>query len=93
MASFLLPLIIPWCAHVTVAPELNKTAVFNKGTEKGFKGSIPLGGQIAPISIVGAKLLWKKAQKKEKNKQISDKINKIIPYFKPCFTINVWCPW
>ena len=57
IASFLLPLIIAWWAHVTVAPELNKTAVFNKGTEKGFKGSTPLGGQTAPISIAGAKLL------------------------------------
>lgn len=71
MASFLLPLIIPWCAQVTVAPELNKTAVFNNGIEKGFNGFIPLGGHTAPISIVGAKLLWKNAQKKEK-------INKLL---------------
>jgi hypothetical protein len=71
---------------------LNKTAVFNKGTENGFKGSTPLGGQTAPISTAGAKLLWKKAQKKEKNKQTSEIINKIIPYFNPCFTIKVWCP-
>ena len=75
--------------QVTVAPELNKIAVFNKGIENGFKGSTPLGGQTAPISIVGAKLLWKKAQKKEKNKHTSDIINKIIPYFNPCFTIKV----
>jgi hypothetical protein len=48
---------IALCAQVTVAPELNKTAVFNKGTEKGFNTSTPLGGQTAPISIAGAKLL------------------------------------
>ena len=66
MLLFLLPLIIAWWAQVTVAPELNKTAVFNKGTENGFKGSTPLGGQTAPISTAGAKLLWKKAQKKGK---------------------------
>ena len=93
IASFLFPLIIAWCVQVTVAPELNKTTVFNKGIENGFNGSTPLGGQTAPISTVGTKLLWKKAQKKEKNKQTSDKINKIIPYFSPCFTINVWWPW
>ena len=72
---------------------INNTAVFNKGIEKGSKGSTPLGGQTAPIYIVGTKLLWKKAQKKRKNKQTSDNINKSIPYFNPCFTINVWCPW
>lgn len=57
IASSLWPLIIAWCAHVTVAPELNNTAVFNNGTEKGFNGSIPFGGHTAPISIAGAKLL------------------------------------
>ena len=86
-------LMIAWWAQVTVAPELSKTAVFNKGIENGSKGLTPIGGQTAPISIVGAKLLWKKAQNKEKNKQTSDTINNIIPYFKPRFTISVWCPW
>jgi len=42
---------------VTVAPELSKIAVFNKGTEKGFKASIPTGGHITPISTAGDKLL------------------------------------
>jgi len=40
---------------VAVAPEDNNTAVFNKGTSKGFIASIPTGGQIDPISIVGPK--------------------------------------
>jgi len=30
--------------------------VFNNGTEKGFKGSIPAGGQHTPISTEGDKL-------------------------------------
>jgi len=42
--------------------------VFNNGTSKGLKTSTPLGGQIVPISIVGAKLAAKKAQKKAKKK-------------------------
>lgn len=86
------PLIIAWCAHVAVAPELNKIAVFNKGTSNGSKASIPIGGQTAPILISGPKLPWKKAQKNEKKKHTSDKINKIIPYFNPLCTTKVWCP-
>jgi hypothetical protein len=37
-----------------VAPDNNKIKVFIKGTPHGLKGSIPLGGQIAPNSTVGA---------------------------------------
>jgi hypothetical protein len=40
---------------------------------------IPFGGQIAPISITGAKAAAKKAQKKSKKTITSDKINRIIP--------------
>jgi len=46
-----------WWAHVTVTPDANKTAVFNKGTLNGFRGLIPDGGQVQPISGVGARLL------------------------------------
>lgn len=52
-----------------------------------------MGGHIAPISILGDKLLWKKAQKKEMKKKTSDKINKSIPIFKPFNTKKVWNPW
>jgi len=45
---------------------------------------IPFGGQIDPISTEGDILLWKKAQKKATKKKISDTINKITPYLKPC---------
>ena len=45
-----------------------------------------------PISIVGAKLLWKNAQKKAKKKNTSDIIKNITPYLKPFCTIPVWCP-
>jgi len=48
-------LIIEWCDQVKVAPEVNNIAVFKRGTSKGFKAEIPIGGQIAPISIVGPK--------------------------------------
>jgi hypothetical protein len=40
-----------------VTPEANKTPVLSKGTSKGFNGTIPIGGQHDPSSIVGAKLL------------------------------------
>jgi len=42
-----------------------------------------MGGQTAPISTVGPKEEWKKAQKNEKKKQTSDKINNNIPHLKP----------
>lgn len=51
-----------------------------------------MGGQFLPNSILGDKLLWKKAQKKEIKKKISDKIKSIIPNFKPCKTNFVWKP-
>jgi len=57
--------------------------VFSSGTLHGDKGLIPVGGQFLPSSIVGANLLWKKAQKKAKKKQISEIINRIIPIRNP----------
>jgi hypothetical protein len=40
---------------------------------------MPLGGHILPISIVGARLAAKKAQKKAKKNITSETINKITP--------------
>ena len=51
---------------VTVAPDVNKINVFNKGTSHGLNVSIPKGGHTPPISIAGDKLEWKNAQKKRK---------------------------
>jgi hypothetical protein len=51
--------------------------------------SIPTGGHIDPISIVGPKEEWKNAQKNEKKKQTSDTINNNIPYLKPLWTTKV----
>ena len=93
MASLLSPDTILWWAHVTVAPELNNTAVFNKGTEKGFRGSIPTGGHATPISTEGDKLLWKNAQKNEKKNRTSEIINNRNPIFKPKTATLVWWPW
>jgi hypothetical protein len=47
---------------------------------------IPKGGHNIPTSLVGASLLWKKAQKKEKKKRTSEVINKIIPQRRPEIT-------
>lgn len=49
--------ISPWCAHVTVTPEAKRIAVLSSGIWKGLNGLIPAGGQAAPISTAGAKLL------------------------------------
>jgi len=53
--------------------------VFNNGISIGLKGSIPFGGQIAPISITGANAAAKKAQKKAKKNIISETMNNSIP--------------
>ena len=78
-ASILFPAVIAWCAYVTVAPEHNKIKVFSSGTSIGSKTSIPLGGQIAPISITGANAAAKNAQKKAKKNITSDTIKSNIP--------------
>lgn len=93
IASSLSPLTILWCAHVTVAPELSKIAVFNNGTENGFKGSMPKGGQHTPISTAGERLLWKKAQKNETKNRTSETINNRNPIFNPFTVALVWKPW
>lgn len=82
-----------WWAQVTVTPDPSKIMVLRRGTWNGLNGVTPLGGHINPISIDGASLLWKNAQKKEKKNKISDVINKIIPQRNPLDTIEVWRPW
>lgn len=82
-----------WWAAVTVTPEARSTPVFRRGTEKGLIGVIPAGGQVEPSSGVGARLLWKKAQKKAKKKSTSEVINRIIPHRIPFLTGVVWKPW
>lgn len=69
-----------------MTPEARRTAVFRSGTLNGLIGVIPTGGQQHPSSGVGARLLWKKAQKNAKKKQTSDRMNKIIPIRNPWVT-------
>ena len=52
--------------------------MFNKGINRGLKKEIFLGGQFNPSSIDGANELWRKFQKNEINKNISEIINRII---------------
>jgi hypothetical protein len=47
--------------HVTVTPDASKIAVFSKGICRRLNGIIPVGGHVEPNSIVGDRLLWKKA--------------------------------
>lgn len=68
-----------WWDQVIVNPEEMRMMVFIRGISKGLKGLIPRGGHNCPISILGDKEEWKKAQKKEKKNRISEMINKIIP--------------
>jgi len=63
--------------------------VFSNGKCSGFNTLIPNGGQTEPSTILGDKLAWKKAQKKEKKNITSETINKIIPNFNPLTTLVV----
>jgi hypothetical protein len=69
-----------------IKPDDNSKIVFNKGIAKGSNASIPKGGQLAPISIAGAKLEWKKAQNIDKKAKISDTINNATPIVNPVCT-------
>lgn len=91
-ASILSPRIMQAWHHVTVTPDNNNKQVFNKGTFQGLNGIIPNGGQTAPIQILGERLEWKKAQKKEIKNIISDTKNKTKPNRKLFCTANVWWP-
>jgi hypothetical protein len=42
--------------HFRQTPDERSKKVLSKGIAKGFKGVIPIGGQIPPISIAGDKL-------------------------------------
>lgn len=82
-----------WWAHVTVTPEASRMAVFSSGTSIGFRGLIPTGGHWPPSSGVGARLEWKKAQKKPRKKKASEVMNRAMPYRSPFCTVGVWWPW
>lgn len=73
-----------------MTPEARRTAVFRRGTEKGLIGSIPGGGHVQAIWGVGARLLWKKAQKNPKKNITSEIIKRIIPNFRPFNTNEEW---
>jgi hypothetical protein len=81
-----------WWAHVTEIPEDKRIIVFNSGIWKGLKGIMFFGGQVIPISMVGAKLEWKKAQKNDTKNKTSDAIKRIIPKRMLFSTWMGWCP-
>jgi len=67
------------CAQVILTPDDNKIRVFKKGSSKGVKTSISLGGQTQPIATEGERLEWKKAQKNPTKNIISETIKRITP--------------
>lgn len=85
--------IILWWAHVTDTPLESKIIVLRSGIWKGLKGAMFLGGHLIPISIEGANLAWKKAQKKEAKNRTSEVIKRIIPRRIFVSTSNEWWPW
>gem|GEM_PF-3395427 len=63
--------------------------MFKSGTAKGSRGVIPGGGQLQPISGVGANLLWKNAQKILIKNLTSDAIKNTMPHRRPLATTDV----
>ena len=80
------PIIIAWWDQVTEAPEESRIILLRSGTPNGLKTERPKGGQTLPNSTLGLNLLWKYLQKKDKKKNTSEIINKIIPLRKPSST-------
>lgn len=92
VASKVFPEVRLWWAQVTETPEDRSVAVLRRGTEKGLIVWMPGGGQVQAIAGVGARLLWKNAQKKAKKNMTSEVIKRIIPNFSPLRTIEEWNP-
>lgn len=91
-ASFPSPRRRAWWDQVREAPEDRSIAVLSRGTPQGWIGFIPVGGQVIPISAVGDRALWKKAQKNEKKNITSEATNKMNPIFIPRTTYVVCIP-
>lgn len=68
------------------APLLNSNTVLSKGTAKGSRATIPIGGQEVPIEMSGAKLEWKNAQNTLKNANTSLTTNNTKPIVSPLLT-------
>lgn len=81
-----------WWAQVTLIPDEIRITVFNNGTWNGLNTLIPKGGQVEPISTLGDKLAWKKAQKNLTKKKTSEIIKRAIPHRNPSSTMEVCMP-
>ena len=86
------PTKIEWWPQVREIPLLNKTTVFNKGTENTDKGVMHIGGQTPPVSNLFLNEKEKNLQKKEKKKRISLVINHPIDHLREHSASLVWLP-
>lgn len=75
---------------MTEIPDDKRIIVFSSGIWNGLKGAIFLGGQVIPISTVGARLEWKKAQKNDTKKSTSEVMKRIIP---SRMFVSTWTGW
>jgi hypothetical protein len=82
-----------WWAYVNVALLNKSTTVFSNGTSNGLMAHTPIGCLIHPISTLGDKEEWKKAQKTDANTAISEITKSTNPSVKPDWTLKVWYPW
>jgi hypothetical protein len=77
------------CAAVIVTPEVRSSIVFTRGSPQTSNSCVPKGGHTLPQAMLGTKLKWKKAQKKEKKSITSDTIKRSIPRRRPNCTFFV----
>jgi hypothetical protein len=82
-----------WWAQVTEIPLDSNTKVLRRGIWNGFIAWMPAGGHLAPNSKLGARLLWKNIQKKEKKNSTSEVIKRSMPKCSPSITFSGWNPW
>lgn len=82
-----------WWAQVMDAPDDSKITELRRGIPMGLNVSIPAGGHCLPISIAGAILEWKNAQKNLTKNSTSDRMNIAILFFRRLMILVVWCPW
>lgn len=75
-----------------VAPLASRTVEFKRGISKGLIPEMPVGGQTPPISTLGLREEWKKAQKKAKKKNTSEQMKSTIPIRNPFCTFSVCAP-
>src|SRR5215469_5520974 len=69
----------PWCAQVTVVPEVRRIKVLRNGSAQGLKTWTLAGGQLALFACSGNRAKLKNAQKNATKNITSEAMNRNMP--------------